>query len=132
AAHVILPIGSFAETAGTFVNCEGRWQSWNGAVKAVGESRPGWKVLRVLGNLLALPGFEYNSAEEVREAVHKLHAAADKPAAEGGAPKSLGAESSNHAESGWAPVPIYQVDALVRRSPSLSGTRAGLAAGAGA
>jgi len=100
-------------------------------VKAVGESRPGWKVLRVLGNLLALPGFEYNSAEEVRAAVHTLHAAG-KPAAEGGGPNSLGAEPSSHAESGWAPVPIYQVDALVRRSPSLSGTRAGLAAGAGA
>ena len=49
--HVVLPIGSFAETSGTFVNAEGRWQSWAGAAKLPGESRPGWKVLRVLGEL---------------------------------------------------------------------------------
>jgi len=50
--HVVLPIGSFAETSGTYVNAEGRWQSWAGAAKLPGESRPGWKVLRVLANLL--------------------------------------------------------------------------------
>ena len=49
--HVVLPIGTFAETSGTYVNAEGRWQSWAGAAKLPGESRPGWKVLRVLANL---------------------------------------------------------------------------------
>ncbi len=59
-AHVVLPIGSFAETSGTFVNAEGRWQSWAGAAKLPGESRPGWKVLRVLANLLNLRGVDYD------------------------------------------------------------------------
>ncbi|HLY53262.1 MAG TPA: NADH-quinone oxidoreductase subunit NuoG, partial [Steroidobacteraceae bacterium] len=66
-AHVLLPIGSFAETSGTYVNCEGLWQSHGGAAAPVGAARPGWKVLRVLGNLLDLPGFDYQSSEEVRE-----------------------------------------------------------------
>ena len=55
-AHVLLPIGTFAETSGTYVNLEGLWQSFAGAAQPVGESRPGWKVLRVLGNLLGLDG----------------------------------------------------------------------------
>src|SRR5262249_44403592 len=71
-AHVLLPIGTFVETAGPYVNLEGRWQSQNGAAPPVGESRPGWKVLRVLGNLLNLSGFEYQSSEEVREELRKL------------------------------------------------------------
>ena len=66
-AHVILPIGTFAETSGTYVNMEGLWQSQAGAALPVGESRPGWKVLRVLGNLLNLSGFEYQSSEDVRD-----------------------------------------------------------------
>ena len=66
-AHVILPIGTFAETSGTYVNIEGLWQSQAGARLPVGESRPGWKVLRVLGNVLNLSGFEYQTSEDVRE-----------------------------------------------------------------
>ena len=65
-ADVMLPIAPFTETAGAFVNTEGRLQSFHGVVKPLGDTRPGWKVLRVLGNLLGLPGFDYNSAEEVR------------------------------------------------------------------
>src|SRR5690606_37359256 len=68
-AQVLLPIGTFAETSGTYVNLEGQWQSFTGAALPVGESRPGWKVLRVLGNLLGLGGFEQNSSEEVRDAL---------------------------------------------------------------
>jgi NADH-quinone oxidoreductase subunit G len=71
-AHVLLPVGTFAETSGTFVNLEGQWQSFAGAVQPVGQSRPGWKVLRVLGNLLNLPGFEALSSEEVRDALRVL------------------------------------------------------------
>ena len=55
-AHIMLPMGTFAETSGTYVNCEGRWQSQGGAAAALGESRPGWKVLRVLGNLMDISG----------------------------------------------------------------------------
>ncbi|MEO7774664.1 MAG: NADH-quinone oxidoreductase subunit NuoG, partial [Steroidobacteraceae bacterium] len=66
-ATVLLPMGSFAETSGTYVNLEGIWQSFAGAAQPVGESRPGWKVLRVLANHLDLNGFEYQSSEEVRE-----------------------------------------------------------------
>ena len=54
-----LPIGTFFETSGTFVNCEGRWQSFGGVANPVGQARPGWKVLRVLGNLLDAPDFDY-------------------------------------------------------------------------
>ncbi len=66
-ADVILPVTPFTETAGTFVNAEGVPQSFNGVVRALGESRPGWKVLRVLGNLLDVPGFDFDTAEAVRE-----------------------------------------------------------------
>ncbi|MDR0481501.1 MAG: NADH-quinone oxidoreductase subunit NuoG, partial [Gallionellaceae bacterium] len=66
-ADVILPIAPFAETSGTFVNTEGRVQSFKGAVKPQGEARPAWKVLRVLGNLLNVSGFDYESSEAVRD-----------------------------------------------------------------
>ena len=65
-AQVMLPIAPFTETAGTFVNTEGAVQGFQGVVRPLGEARPAWKVLRVLGNLLALQGFDYDSAEEVR------------------------------------------------------------------
>ncbi|TMH80195.1 MAG: NADH-quinone oxidoreductase subunit G, partial [Betaproteobacteria bacterium] len=58
-ANVLLPVVPFTETSGTYVNCEGRMQSFNGAVKPLGEARPAWKVLRVLGNLMSLPGFDH-------------------------------------------------------------------------
>ena len=70
--HVVLPIGTFAETSGTFVNAEGRWQSWAGAAKLLGESRPGWKVLRVLANLLNVHGVDYLSSDEIRDALKAL------------------------------------------------------------
>lgn len=66
-ADVLLPIGTFAETAGTFVNVEGRWQSMNGVCSPVEAARPAWKVLRVLANLMKLDGFEYLSVESIRE-----------------------------------------------------------------
>ena len=64
---MILPVAAFAETSGTWVNVEGRWQSVPGAARPPGEARPAWKVLRVLGNLLGLAGFEYLSSEEIRD-----------------------------------------------------------------
>src|SRR4029079_8990740 len=68
-ADVLLPVGPFSETAGTFVNCEGRVQSFNGVVPPRGETRPGWKVLRVLGTMLDRPGFDLDTAEQVRQQV---------------------------------------------------------------
>src|SRR5690606_10708163 len=65
-ADVLLPLAPFSETSGTWVNAEGRVQSVNASVKAKGEARPGWKILRVLGNLLELEGFDYDSPEQVR------------------------------------------------------------------
>ncbi len=66
AAHVMLPIAAFAETGGTFVNMEGRAQSFNAAVRPQGEARPGWKVLRMLGALLELPGFQAETLQDVQ------------------------------------------------------------------
>lgn len=65
-ADVILPLALYAETAGSYVNAEGRLQSFNGAVTPPGLARPGWKILRVLGNLFDLPAFDYESAEQIR------------------------------------------------------------------
>jgi NADH-quinone oxidoreductase subunit G len=138
-AHIILPIGTFAETSGTYVNLEGLWQSHAGAALAVGEARPGWKVLRVLGNLLNLSGFEYQSSEDVREELRKMCSEESVgAAAAGGAPSPLadiplapGGYKGAHqvgAGAGTAEVidlPMYQIDALVRRAPSLQKTREG-------
>ncbi len=65
-ADALLPVSPYTETAGTFVNCEGRSQAFNGVVKPLGETRPAWKVLRVLGSLLGLPGFDFESIDDVR------------------------------------------------------------------
>ena len=125
-AHVVLPIGSYAETSGTFVNVEGRWQGWVAAVKAVGESRPGWKVLRVLANLLNVPGFEYVSSEEVlKELQAACGAAVDSDArAALGAQLPAGAAASGE----WVDLPASQADALVRGSSALAKTRDGQSA----
>jgi NADH-quinone oxidoreductase subunit G len=122
-AHVVLPVGSFAETSGTYVNLEGRWQSWSAAVSAAGDSRPGWKVLRVLGNLLNLPGFDYVSSEEVRDA---LKAACAQLAAGDARSTLAGAMPAGSAASGaWVDLPLYQGDVLTRGSDALSKTRDG-------
>ncbi|HVW67898.1 MAG TPA: NADH-quinone oxidoreductase subunit NuoG [Steroidobacteraceae bacterium] len=132
-AHIILPIGTFAETSGTYVNMEGVWQSQAGAAIPVGEARPGWKVLRVLGNLLDLSGFDYQSSEEVRDELRKVCVAggtATTPLAEvpvAAAPYE-GRYNVAGAPTGAAAVvdlPMYQIDALVRRAASLQKTREG-------
>ncbi|GAB3625494.1 NADH dehydrogenase [Pandoraea terrae] len=116
-ADVLLPIAPYTETAGTFVNCEGLVQPFNGVVRALGETRPAWKVLRVLGNLLKLSGFEYDTAEQVRdEALAGFSAAAlDNRAGTALAAPQLAAAGLER----LADVPIYHADALVRRAPSL-------------
>jgi NADH-quinone oxidoreductase subunit G len=124
--HVVLPIGSFAESSGTYVNAEGRWQSWTGAAKLPGESRPGWKVLRVLANLLNVHGIDYASSEEIREAVKALCGtraeASDNGAAAAGGAATINGETP---AGPWVDIPPYQSDALVRGSEPLSKTKDG-------
>jgi NADH-quinone oxidoreductase subunit G len=125
-AHVMLPIGTFAETSGTYVNCEGAWQSQKGAAEPVGGARPGWKVLRVLGNLLNAAGFDYQASEEVLAEVRKACGAQPSAAYQGTHGVSLrGNGAAPQAGGGLTDVPMYQIDALVRRAPSLQKTREG-------
>jgi len=118
-AAVLLPVAPFSETSGTFVNTEGRVQSFFAAAKPLGEARPAWKVLRVLGNLLEQPGFDYNSSEDVR-----AEALGGKPEFVDGLDNDLnGVTADVSANAGSiervADVPIHFADALVRRSPAL-------------
>jgi NADH-quinone oxidoreductase subunit G len=117
-ADLLLPMGTFAETSGTFINCEARWQSFAGIANPVGEARPGWKILRVLGNLLDAPGFDYESSEEVRdELVAKLGDIAPDNHYTG--KKALRRVNGEDAAAEQLDVPIYQVDGLVRRAVAL-------------
>ena len=124
-AHVLLPIGTFAETSGSYVNLEGVWQSQTGAAQPVGESRPGWKVLRVLGNLLDLGGFDYMSSDAVRDELRGLWA--DDVSPPGAGYKGNHRVSLSGAEAAVIDIGLYQTDALVRRAPSLQKTRDGRA-----
>lgn len=117
-AHVMLPIAPFTETAGTFVNAQGLAQSFKGTAQPFGQSRPAWKVLRVMGNVLHLAGFDDESSESVRDAVlasgvesklsNSIHA---QPAA--ATPQPV------QGLQRVADVPIYRTDAIVRRSAPL-------------
>jgi len=121
-ADVLLPIAPFTETAGTFVNAEGRAQSFAGVVRPLGETRPAWKVLRVLGNLLGLEGFEQDSAEQVRaEALgHSASLAARLDNASSAPSSSVSAATPvQPAVQRLADVPIYSTDVLVRRAAAL-------------
>jgi NADH-quinone oxidoreductase subunit G len=121
-ADVLLPIAPFTETAGSFVNAEGRLQSFHGVVRPLGDTRPAWKVLRVLGNLLGLPGFSQESPEEVR--AEALGDMASLPARLGNVAAALPA-TLPPAAGGLqriADVPIYSADSLVRRASSLQMT----------
>ncbi len=124
-AQVLLPISPFTETAGTFINTEGRVQSFQGVVQPLGETRPAWKVLRVLGNLLGLAGFEQQNADDVRlEAL-----GADNKNIIKNNSLLFSVESIITPHSGLqriAETPIYAADAIARRAPSLQKTRDGL------
>jgi NADH-quinone oxidoreductase subunit G len=117
-ADVMLPIAPFTETAGTFVNAEGRVQSFHGVVKPLGDARPAWKVLRVLGNLLGLPGFDQETAEDVRAQALGDHAGV-AARLDNGSNATLALGASLPGLQRVAEVPIYSSDALVRRASSL-------------
>jgi len=122
-ADVILPIAPFTETAGTFVNTEGLVQTFNGVVKPLGETRPAWKVIRVMGNLLGLDGFEQDNVQAIRADIapdlqawvnaklnNQIHVTELTEVA-------LPAPATTVERIGE--VPIYAADPLVRRAPSL-------------
>jgi len=124
-AHVMLPIGTFAETSGTYVNCEGVWQSQPGAAAPVGATRPGWKVLRVLGNLLGFAGFDYQSSEDVLTEARRACEELPPPGYRGAHVVRLSEAETRSEEVLVSDVPMYQTDALVRRAGSLQRTREG-------
>ncbi len=120
-SDVLLPIAPFSETSGSFVNAEGRLQSFHAVVRPLGETRPAWKVLRVLGNMLDLPGFDFETSQDV------LGKATGAPAAQ---VQCVPAELLDN-RTAVAPevadvhtadpvvASIYKLDGLVRRSTSL-------------
>ena len=121
-ADVILPVTPFTETSGTFVSTEGRVQSFHAVVRPLGESRPAWKVLRVLGNLLSLSGFDYDSSETVKaEVLGSGDVSAKLNNGVSGvkiavAPATAGIQRVSD-------VPAYAADPLVRRAESLQKTK---------
>jgi NADH-quinone oxidoreductase subunit G len=120
-ADVLLPVSPFTETSGSYVNAEGRLQSFNGVVRPLGETRPAWKVLRVLGNLLGLSGFDYDTSEAVRDEVCN---GADVATRLNNKISGLALQLPGAATGVQrvADVPIYATDALVRRAESLQQT----------
>ena len=118
-SDVLLPIAPFTETPGTFVNAEGCVQSFHAVVKPLAETRPAWKVLRVLANLLELPGFDFESSQDVLKKISgadagQISAHRLDNAAEQGTIVLSGAAGSVPAVAS-----IYQLDGLVRRATSL-------------
>ena len=112
-SDVLLPIAPFTETPGTFVNAEGLHQSFYAVVKPLGDTRPAWKVIRVLANLLGLPGFDYESSQDVLAAVQAKAAGVKLDNTTSAAIDLTVAEGVPVSAS------IYQLDGLVRRSTSL-------------
>jgi NADH-quinone oxidoreductase subunit G len=120
-ASVMLPAAAFTETSGSFVNAEGLMQSFKGANNPAGEARPGWKILRVLGNLLKLDGFDYMSSDQVRDELRGMCESIELDNSVKGVPQvTLPAGKGPLMRA--ADVPIYATDALVRRAPSLQKT----------
>jgi NADH-quinone oxidoreductase subunit G len=115
-SDVLLPIAPFSETPGTFVNAEGRLQGFHAVVKPQGETRPAWKVLRVLANLLGLPGFAFESTADVLATIGDNGAL---PANALSNATSANAVASNGAAAAPVVASIYQLDSIVRRAPSL-------------
>ena len=119
-SDVLLPIAPFTETPGTFVNAEGRVQGFHAVVKPLGETRPAWKVLRVIANLLGIPGFNFESTGEV------LAQVLDSDSSGGLMVNSDRLSNSSKGELDVtrkvvfpAVASIYQLDGIVRRAPSL-------------
>lgn len=119
-ADLMLPMAAFAETSGTYVNCEGRPQSFNAAVKPIGEARPAWKILRVLGELLGDASMAFPSSEAVRDAaLESAPVLSNQLSAQPGASGQAVTPGLERAPY----VPIYACDPTVRRAPALQRTK---------
>ncbi|MGH8279541.1 MAG: NADH-quinone oxidoreductase subunit NuoG [Gammaproteobacteria bacterium] len=121
-ASVLLPAGTFAESSGTFVNGVGQWQTFTGMIMPLGEARPAWKILRVLGNSCELEGFEYQSSEEVRDELKRLTAGGQPDNAFRGS-RSLAPQAVRKGLQAFAELSLYSADPLVRRAEPLQQTR---------
>lgn len=117
-SDVLLPIAPFTETSGTFVNAEGRVQSFHAVVKPWGETRPAWKVLRVLANLLGVQGFDYESSQDVLATAVGAQTA-QVPAAVLNNATQVAAQVSDVVVAEPSVASIYQLDSIVRRASSL-------------
>ena len=121
-SDVILPIAPFTETSGSFINAEGRLQSFHAVVRPLGDTRPAWKVLRVLANMLEIPGFDFETSQDVLVratnaapgAFSQIDATQLSNAVTGGVTASVSGAVGEPVVAS-----IYQLDGLVRRSPSL-------------
>lgn len=122
-ADVLLPITPFTETSGTYVNTEGKVQSFNGVVSPLGEARPAWKVLRVLANLLELEKFDYETAEQVREEIFPAGVEINQYLNNNSKcyDTAIAINESHHIQR-IGEIPIYQADPIVRRAESLQAT----------
>jgi NADH-quinone oxidoreductase subunit G len=123
-AQVLLPIAPFTETAGSFVNTEGRVQSFQGVVRPLEETRPAWKVLRVLANLLGISGFDYQDVEAVRgECLNAAGDVASRLNNEIDGECGGIVDTAAHVSERIGEIPMYRVDAIVRHAVSLQQTR---------
>jgi NADH-quinone oxidoreductase subunit G len=118
AADILLPVGTWAESSGTYVNVAGTWQSFSGVATPVGESRPTWKVLRVIGNLVDAPGFDYVTSEDVRDELVAALGAVQPDNSYSGTTR-IPRPNGQDAPSGDIDTPIYSVDSMVRRATAL-------------
>jgi NADH-quinone oxidoreductase subunit G len=119
-ADVMIPVSPFTETSGTFVNVEGRWQSFTGCVAPLGNTRPGWKILRVLGNMFDLDGFEYMSSEDVLKEIQDATAVVQPDnVVQPVAPENL-PQQKNLVR--FSELSIYSVDGITRRAEALQQT----------
>jgi NADH-quinone oxidoreductase subunit G len=123
AADLLLPVGTFAESSGTYVNAAGTWQSFPGIANPVGEARPSWKVLRVIGNLLDAPGFEYVTSEEVLAELREQLGDVQPDNAYAGT-AAIARPNGADAPADDVDIPIYSIDPVVRRARALQLTEA--------
>jgi NADH-quinone oxidoreductase subunit G len=117
-ADLLLPVGTFAETSGTFVNVAGTWQSFGGVAHPIGEARPAWKVLRVLGNLVDAPDFDYVTSEDVRDELSDQLGNIVPDNKYSGSSK-FAKPNGEDAPSAEIDTPLYSVDGMVRRANAL-------------
>ena len=117
-SDVLLPIAPFTETSGTFVNAEGRVQSFHAVVKPLGDARPAWKVLRVLANLLDLPGFDFDSSQDVLQLIQGISGNQVSPIHLSNA-SAANIQLTKVNQTAPVVASIYQLDSLVRRSTPL-------------